>query len=628
MKQSMLVLLAALIFYSLTLSETQDRLVSGVVTDAVNGQVLVGVDIQVVGSQKSGVTNQKGHYELRLEPQEGVLIFSYAGYISKRIEVGNKKDLNVQLTQKSGENENVANESEVGDQILLHHTSVRKVRGSTTGVYHGIPTPYAPPGWNTEDYDFIEENNFVSTMDQATSTFSIDVDRASYSNMRRFILQGSAPPPDAIRIEEMINYFDYSYPQPLSDHPVVMYTEVGMCPWQPEHQLLHIGLQSEKLALENLPAANLVFLLDVSGSMYAENKLPLLISSFRLLVGELRPQDHVSIVTYAGSSAVVLEGKSGRYKTEIIGVLEELQAGGSTAGAGGILSAYAIAKKYFIEGGNNRVILATDGDFNVGVSSDGDLVRLIERERESGVFLSVLGFGMGNYKDNKMQKLADHGNGNHNYIDNLTEAKKVFVNEFGGSLFTVAKDVKIQIEFNPAKVAGYRLVGYENRKLENRDFTDDKKDAGELGMGHTMTALYEIIPAGIESHWLTVSDKRYTNTTTETEVSFGDELAYLKLRYKDPDGSASKLMSQPVKAIVDQKSQSENYKWASAVAGFGMLLRDSEFKQHATLENMLLLAQGSKGKDTFGYRTEFIHLMKVYQKIKDQLPSSEEASNK
>jgi Ca-activated chloride channel family protein len=362
--------------------------------------------------------------------------------------------------------------------------------------------------------------------------------------------------------------------------------------------------------------------------MQAENKLPLLISSFQLLVGQLRPQDRISLVTYAGASAVVLEGKSGRYRSEIVAALEELKAGGSTAGAQGIVTAYDVAKKYFIEGGNNRVVLATDGDFNIGVSSDGDLVRLIEKQRESGIFLSVLGFGMGNYKDNKMQKLADHGNGNHNYIDNLTEAKKVFVNEFGGSLYTVAKDVKIQVEFNPKEVAGYRLVGYENRKLENRDFEDDKKDAGEMGVGHTVTALYEIIPVGIESDWLVAHEKRYSRPADRSKASLRDEMAYLKVRYKDPQGSKSKVIEQPIKSTPLNAKISENFNWAASVAGFGMLLRDSEFKQNATLEDMLHLAEENKGKDEYGYRAEFIYLIQKFREIDKPLPVDEEVSNR
>ena len=627
MKHLLIILITTMLTWNLS-SFAVDNRVIGIVTDALSGQPLVGVNIQVLGSKKGAVTDLNGAYSLLLETHEKVLIFSYTGYVSQRIKVAHQTTINVQLSQKGVLSEVAVEEAEMYDQSRPSNNGIRKVRqGAITGVYQGVPTAYPEPNWNTEDYDFIVENGFISTGDQETSTFSVDVDRASYSNMRRFLMQGSTPPPDAVRIEEMINYFEYSYSQPDSDHPVAITYELGSCPWQVRHQLLQIGVQSKKLEIENLPASNLVFLIDVSGSMQYANKLPLLIESFRLLVGQLRPQDRVSIVTYAGSSAIILQGKSGQYKEEIIGALEKLQAGGSTAGARGILTAYDMAKKYFIKGGNNRVILATDGDFNIGVSSDGDLVRLIEKKRESGVFLSVLGFGVGNYKDNKMQKLADHGNGNHNYIDNLTEAKKVFVNEFGGNLYTVAKDVKIQLEFNPVKVAGYRLIGYENRKLENRDFSDDKKDAGEMGAGHMVTALYEIIPIGTESEWIVDVDKRYTDSSGGKSPAFTDELAYIKLRYKDPENSVSELLEQPIKSMVRDQPLSDNFRWAAAVAGFGMVLRDSEFKQDTDVKLILQLAEQSKDQDLYGYRDEFIFLIHQYMKIQGVEIAEEEVIN-
>ncbi|HRF41540.1 MAG TPA: VWA domain-containing protein, partial [Saprospiraceae bacterium] len=361
--------------------------------------------------------------------------------------------------------------------------------------YSVAPAPKPQEGYyhNTEDYSPIAENRFHKATDTPLSTFSIDVDAASYSNMRRFLKNGQMPPADAVRIEEMINYFDYQYPQPTGEHPFEVVAEMSECPWQPEHRLLHIGLKGREIATDKLPPSNLVFLIDVSGSMDSPNKLPLLQSAFRLLVNQLRPQDKVAMVVYAGAAGLVLEPTDGNDKQKILEALQRLQAGGSTAGGAGIRLAYDVARQHFVKGGNNRVILATDGDFNVGASSDADMVRLIEEERKSGVFLTVLGFGMGNYKDNKMQQLSNAGNGNHAYIDDIDEAKKVLVEEFGGTLFTIAKDVKIQIEFNPAQVAGYRLIGYENRLLNKEDFNDDKKDAGELGAGHTVTALYEIV---------------------------------------------------------------------------------------------------------------------------------------
>src|SRR5688572_17474263 len=356
--------------------------------------------------------------------------------------------------------------------------------------------------FDTEDYDNIVENKFLTARQNPLSTFSIDVDEAAYSNVRRYLENGSMPPRGAVRIEEMINYFDYVYPKPQNNDPFTVNTEISDCPWNPQHRLVHIGLQGKEIPVDNLSSSNMVFLIDVSGSMDVPNKLPLVQASLNMLVDQLREKDKVAIVVYAGNAGLVLPVTNGSDKIRIKEAINNLEAGGSTAGGEGIQLAYKIAKDNFIKQGNNRIILATDGDFNVGISSDDELVRLIENEREAGVFLSVLGYGMGNYKDNKMQQLADKGNGNHSYIDNINEARKVLVNEFGSTLFTIAKDVKIQIEFNPDKVEGYRLIGYENRMLAAEDFNDDRKDAGELGSGHTVTALYEIIPAGVESSFL------------------------------------------------------------------------------------------------------------------------------
>ncbi len=488
--------------------------------------------------------------------------------------------------------------------------AVRMVNhGKQPQTMHGaaIPTEY-----QTEDYSLIVENSFHAPVKDPLSTFSIDVDVASYANMRRFLVSGQRPPKDAVRLEELVNYFDYNYPQPTTNVPFSIITESGECPWEPKHKLVHIGIQGKQIATKNLLASNLVFLIDVSGSMQDENKLPLVISSFKILADQLRQIDKVAIVVYAGSSGLVLPSTSGANKNAIIEALEKLRAGGSTAGAAGIQLAYNVARENFIKGGNNRVILATDGDFNVGVSSDADLVRLIEKERESGVFLTVLGFGTGNYMDNKMQELADHGNGNHGYVDNLSEAKKVFVNEFGGTLFTIAKDVKIQVEFNPEQVEGYRLIGYENRMLESEDFNDDKKDAGEIGSDQTVTALYEIIPAGTSSHMLKSIDPLTYQKVRDAHNSSNDtELMTVKIRYKEPEGVTSKLIQ---KVVLDQKgsfaSTSENFRWSAAVASFGMLLRESEFKGNSTYEDVELWATGAKGKDTFGYRQEFIQLVR------------------
>jgi Ca-activated chloride channel family protein len=400
--------------------------------------------------------------------------------------------------------------------------------------------------FNTEDYDNIVENKFLAATQNPLSTFSIDVDEASYSNVRRFLQNGGIPPAGAVRIEEMINYFDYDYAKPAGDDPFAVHTEISSCPWSPQHQLVHIGLQGKEIPIDILPSSNMVFLVDVSGSMNEPNKLPLVQASLNMLTDQLREKDRVAIVVYAGSAGLVLPSTNGTNKIKIKEAIDNLQAGGSTAGGAGIKLAYAIARENFITGGNNRIILATDGDFNVGASSDDELVRLIEKERQSGVFLSVLGFGMGNYKDNKMQQLADKGNGNHSYIDNINEAKKVLVSEFGSTLFTIAKDVKIQVEFNPAKVQAYRLVGYENRMLAAEDFNDDAKDAGELGSGHTVTALYEIIPVGVKDDFSkSVDPLKYQLNDSRIIATGGNEIMTIKLRYKKPDEDVSRLILTP-----------------------------------------------------------------------------------
>ena len=466
--------------------------------------------------------------------------------------------------------------------------------------------------FNTEDYDHIVENKFLAATQNPLSTFSIDVDEAAYSNVRRYINNGSKPPAGAVRIEEMINYFDYTYPQPQNDEPFSVNTELSECPWSPQHRLVHIGLQGQEIEVQNLPDANIVFLIDVSGSMEDANKLPLVKSSMKLLTDQLRPDDKVTIVVYAGNAGLVLPATSGSNKTAIKEAIDRLEAGGSTAGGEGIQLAYKVARENFIKGGNNRIILATDGDFNIGASSDDELVSMIEKERQSGIFLSVLGYGMGNYKDNKMQQLADKGNGNHSYIDNINEARKVLVTEFGSTLFTIARDVKIQIEFNPAKVQAYRLIGYENRVMAAEDFNDDKKDAGELGSGHTVTALYEVIPTGVKSEFIgKVDELKYQPAKSTMAISGGDEIMTIKLRYKKPDGDVSKLIVHPVTdSHTALANTSENFRFSAAVASFGMLLRNSEFKQHASYQQVVELAKGAKGTDENGYRQEFINLVK------------------
>jgi len=465
--------------------------------------------------------------------------------------------------------------------------------------------------FNQENYSSITSNSFKNTTDDPLSTLSIDVDTASYVHMRRYLQQyDQLPPKDAIRIEEMINYFSYDYPQPQGDVPFSVTTEISTAPWNKNHQLVHIGIQGKAIDLSEAPASNLVFLIDTSGSMSGD--LPLVQQSLNMLVDNLRKQDTISIVAYSGSAGLVLPATSGNNKQRIKEAINRLQSGGSTAGGAGINLAYKMAKQNFIHSGNNRVIIATDGDFNVGVSSEGELVRLIESKREDHIFLSVLGFGYGNYQDAQMEQLADKGNGNYSYIDGLLEAKKVLVKEMGGTLFAIAKDVKIQVEFNPEKVKSYRLIGYENRLLNKEDFNDDKKDAGELGAGHTVTALYEIIPADSEESTGSVDALKYQQTSVTTTARSSDEVMTVKLRYKEPTGDTSQLIVMPVlDEQVTFKESSNNFRFSSAVAAFGMLLRDSKFKGDITLETIQEIARESKGLDREGYRAEFIRLVEI-----------------
>ncbi len=468
-----------------------------------------------------------------------------------------------------------------------------------------------------EQYDEIVENQFIAVAADPLSTFSIDVDRASYSNMRRFIMQdGQLPPRDAI--EELVNYFPYSYSEPQGDDPIAINAEVAPAPWKPQHQLVRIGLQARRIETDNLPASNFVFLLDVSGSMDEEDKLPLVQAAMRLLVNQLRPQDRVAIVVYAGAAGLVLPSTPGNQKDKILDAIDRLQAGGSTAGGAGIRRAYDEAVANFIRGGNNRVILATDGDFNVGASSDAEMVQLIEEKRKTGVFLTVLGVGEGNLQAAKMEKLADHGNGNYAYIDTISEAQKVLVHELGGTLYTVAKDVKIQVEWNPARVQAYRLIGYENRLLHNEDFTDDKKDAGEVGSGHSVTALYEVVPVGIKTDVnIRMPDSlRYQRRTVQSTSAAGPELLFVKVRYKQPDGDQSRLISQPVLAsAAASPPPSVDFQFQAAVAEFGLLLRNSDFKGKADLGHVITAAREARGQDPDGYRAEFVRLAETVRGI-------------
>jgi len=593
--------------------------ISGIVTDASNGQPMPGVTVLEKGTTNGTITDIDGYYTITVGSEESILVFSSVGYVSEEVKIKGRTTLNVQIEQEFLSLDEVV--------VIGYGTQARSsITGACAGVsirsrskssaeYAPASFNYAVADFNTEGYSTIHENGFRDVKLNPLSTFSIDVDAASYANVRRFINYGQKPPIDAVRIEEMINYFNYEYKQPEGSVPFSINTEISECPWNKENRLLHIGLQGKNIATENLPPSNLVFLIDVSGSMSDVNKLPLLKKAFSLLVDQLREEDRVAIVVYAGASGLVLPSASGSEKEKILGALQKLEAGGSTAGAAGLALAYKVAEENFIEEGNNRIILATDGDFNVGQSSNAEMERLIEKERTKGIFISVLGFGMGNYKDDKMEIIADKGNGNYAYIDNILEAKKVFVNEFGGTLFTIAKDVKIQIEFNPRKVKEYRLVGYENRLLNEEDFDNDKIDAGELGSGHTVTALYEIVP--VKNNKGTSDRLRYQTTSIEKETSNTDELVYIKLRYKKPDGIKSELIEAIVTdELIPLDRTSDNFRFSAAVAEYGMCLRSSEFKGTASYDDVLELAQNAKGSDKEGYRSEFIRMVQATEIIR------------
>ncbi len=479
-----------------------------------------------------------------------------------------------------------------------------------------LPTPSGEEGWNrqdfkTESYDHVTDNPFYSVADEPLSTFSIDVDTASYSNVRRMLEGGSMPPAGAVRIEEMVNYFDYDYAAPSGDTPFSSHVEVAGCPWNADHRLARIGLKGWEIPADERPTSNLVFLLDVSGSMNQPNKLPLLKDALGMLTQQLGPNDRVAIAVYAGASGLVLPSTRADDHRAILDAMDRLKAGGSTNGGAGIRLAYDTAMANFVEGGVNRVILATDGDFNVGTTSQSELIDLIEDRAKSGVFLTVLGFGMGNYQDSTLEKIADKGNGNYAYIDTRNEARKVLVEQISGTLVTIAKDVKIQVEFNPAQVGHYRLIGYENRILAAQDFNDDTKDAGEIGAGHTVTALYEIVPAGVELKVPGVDPLKYQQPGRPTAAASSGELLTLKLRYKEPDGDTSRLLTFP---ITDSGSSyagaSADFKFAASVAAFGMLLRDSPYKGTASFDGVVELAGEGAVRDHHGYRAEFIELVK------------------
>ena len=599
LRATMLGLLVAIISLGNVNAET--FIIKGKVTDAADGSGIIGCTVQVKGTTRSTITNVNGEYTIRADKGEK-LVFSYIGYEKQEAEVKSER-LNIRLKTSS----------QVLEECVVVGYGTQKMVSLCGAVSHITPGIMASrmyaDGMNAEEYKEIAENSLKTVSENPLSTFSIDVDAASYSNMRRYINKGELPPADAIRTEELINYFTYDYPQPTGNDPVKITTEVGACPWNAKHRLVRIGLKAKEIPTDKLPVSNLVFLIDVSGSMYGPQRLGLVQSSLKLLVNNLREEDRVAIVVYSGSAGEKLPSTSGSDKQKIREAIDELTAGGSTAGGAGIKLAYKIAKQNFVKGGNNRIILCTDGDFNVGVSSNEGLEKLIEQERKSDVFLTVLGYGMGNYKDSKMQVLAEKGNGNHAYIDNLQEANRVLVNEFGATMHTVAKDVKLQIEFNPSQVQAYRLIGYESRLLKDEDFNNDAKDAGEMGAGHTVTAFYEVVPAGVKSDFTgKVDDLKYQKTKpAPTATNNSKELLTVKLRYKAPDGNTSKKIEHP---LIDDKKEkvSSDFRFASAVAMFGQLLRDSDFKGDATYDKVISLAKTSLDNDEKGYRREFIRL--------------------
>jgi Ca-activated chloride channel homolog len=573
------------------------------------------------------VTDINGKYEFR-NIAEGLYIIEVNVIGYKRKLIPNVKVTNSIVTTRSIElepleivieeliidsecEESVSRDIAPMNNTVIHGMIQRSVKHEKKDRSYQLAR-IAPVPNNTEQYDVIKENRFRNVSEHPLSTFSVDVDRASYANIRRFLRNNQMPPKDAVRVEEMINYFNYDYDQPESDDPFSINLEMGACPWNSKNELLLVGLQGKNMNAEEAPPGNLVFLIDVSGSMNSPNKLPLLKSSFKILVDNLRPSDRVAIVVYAGAAGLVLNSVDGRDKSKIYDALDRLNSGGSTAGGAGIRLAYKIARENHISGGNNRVILATDGDFNVGESSDASMVRLIEEKRKEGVYLTVLGFGMGNYKDSKMEKISNAGNGNYAYIDNILEAKKIFGKELFGTLFTIAKDVKFQIEFNPAIVSSYRLVGYENRLLNKEDFNDDTKDAGEIGAGHTVTALYEIVPVKSADGIYIVDPLDYQeNISIDTE-----HLMTLKLRYKKPEESKSHLIRQQIKKDdIFKDIPDNNLLFASSVASFGMLLRDSKYKTSLTYNKVVNMLKQAKGMDEEGYRSELIALVETAEQL-------------
>jgi Ca-activated chloride channel homolog len=633
-------ILVASLIVALGLAQSNPGEIHGVVID-VAGTALPGVQVTLTGPEKrSAVTDPRGEFAFRnLRPGPYELRLELAGFKTSTMNVGVSTRVErvtismsigvlTETVEVQADSSAKARTTRQAQEVGVIGGVIGGLPGGTAGGYGGgqyrpappavAPAPYLPgrynPNFHTEAYDHLDENPFRRVSTDPLSTFSIDVDTASYANVRRFLNAGAMPPAGAIRIEEMINYFRFDYPQPKGDAPFSITTELAVCPWNTKHKLALIGLQGREIPENEASPRNLVFLIDVSGSMMPPDKLPLVRTAMRMLADVLTPQDRVAIVVYAGASGLVLPSTPGDQKATIHRAIAELGAGGSTNGAAGIKLAYRTAREHFIKGGVNRVVLATDGDFNVGVTSQDELVRLIEEERASGVFLSVLGVGTGNLKDSMMEKLADKGNGNYAYLDSLHEARKVLVREAGATLVTIAKDVKIQVEFNPAAVSAYRLIGYENRILKNEDFNDDKKDAGEIGSGHSVTALYEIVPVGGDIDAPSVDPLKYQTPPQPARAASADELVTVKLRYKAPDGETSRLLSTTLRS--QPRPLTANLGFASAVAEFGMLLRGSKHSGSAAFAAAVARASKFRGIDGEGYRAEFIKLAELASSLR------------
>lgn len=615
--------------------------IAGTVTDEA-GAPIANASIIIIGTAHTNLTDPDGHYVIRgVKPGTYDFRATFIGYRAARkqgitVRAGDTTwvnfalaattvelpDLTVKTQQPMAPRDEVSTRQRIRGESstalpvdrayeqasVSTGAAAAQYGNATSGVASRVPSPAS--GWNTEEYRRITDNRFLAALTNPLSTFSIDVDRASYSNVRRFLNQGQRPPADAVRVEELVNYFTYDYVEPDGRDPFSIAADAAPAPWNPRHQLVRIGIQGRRYQSREIPPSNLVFLIDVSGSMMSEDKLPLVKRAFHTLVNHLGEEDRVAIVVYAGQAGLVLPPTSGSDRRTILRAIDRLEAGGSTAGGAGIQLAYDVARRNFMPEGNNRVILATDGDFNVGVSSEGELTRLIEQRRKEGTYLTVLGFGTGNYKDSRMEALADKGNGNYAYVDNALEAQKVFGTELTGTLFTIAKDVKIQVEFNPERVKAYRLIGYENRMLAKEDFADDTRDAGELGAGHSVTALYEVVPVDSDEDFpLATGDSLRYQRPTFPVNGHQNEWLTVKLRYKPPTSDRSQLLSLRLTDNQVHRRLDGDFAFAASVAEFGMLLRDSEFKGDANWRSVRELARRGTGEDLDGLRAEFLSLV-------------------